>query len=117
MRILNAVVFLLLPLGPVAVAQEKVTPDDPDPFEAKVEQSLKSQGAYVIRDKQGPAHFIREIINVNDISDAELRSLSRLKHLHTLQLGNAVDAKVKVAAELSQLRQVCIGGGGGFTPR
>src|SRR5262249_11423984 len=117
MRTLLTVAFGLISFGLVAAAPDRPVPPPmaPDPFEAEIEKSLKAQGAYVNRDEASPGKSIREIINVRDISDTELRSLARVRYLRHLQLVNVGDAKVKVAAELSQLRRVSICGEAGFT--
>jgi hypothetical protein len=99
---------LLAVAGPTP---DRQPPAEPAPFEAQVEKTLKAQGAYVNRDERAPGKPIREIINVRNIADAELRSLARVRHLRHLQLVNVGDAQVKVAAGLSQLRRFSVCGG------
>jgi hypothetical protein len=103
-------------LAVAARAQERQpSAAEPDPFEAQIRESLKAQGAYVNRDEQAPGKPIREIINVRNITDAELRSLARVRHLQHLQLVNVGDAQVKVASGLSQLRRFSVCGDASLT--
>jgi internalin A len=118
LRQLLAPIGLLLSvlLAVAAPAPDRQSPAvEPDPFEAQIEKSLKAQGAYVNRDEQAPGKPIREIINVRNISDAELRSLAGVRRLHHLQLVNVGDAQVKVAAGLQQLRRFSVCGDASLT--
>lgn len=109
MRSFLTLVFAFVTCGLLAAKPERPPqPEAPDPFEAQVEKSLKAQGGYVNRDEKAPGKPITEIINVRDISDAELVSLAKLNHLRQLQLVGAGDDKVKLATELTQLRSFCI---------